>query len=72
MAEGSLAIGATLGVHLEQTKIDAELNFFLTILADKLPHHHLARVVIPVFQEVGNVEIHGLNMAGAEGQVNAP
>jgi hypothetical protein len=52
MAERALPIRASLGVHLKQTEVNAKLDFILTILADKFPYHHLARLVIPVVQEV--------------------
>jgi hypothetical protein len=52
VSEGPFAIGAPLGVHLKQTEIHAELDFFLSILADKFPHDDLAGLVIPLVQEV--------------------
>ena len=57
--ERTLPVWATMSVHLQQTEVHAKLYFFLAILADKFPHHHLARLVIPVVQEVSYVEIHG-------------
>ena len=58
----ALAVGPSLGVHLQQTQIHTELDFLDAILADKSPHTYLARLVIPLAKEVGNIEIHATNM----------
>ena len=52
VTERTLAVRAPLGVHLHEAEIDAQLDFFLAILAHEFPHHHLARLVIPLVQQV--------------------
>jgi hypothetical protein len=46
------------------------LDFLLAILAVKAPHRYLTGFVFPTFQQVGNVKIHGGNMALVNPQVN--
>ena len=51
-ARGPFAVGPPLGVHLQDAQVHPELDFFHAVLADKFPHHHLARLVIPLVQQV--------------------
>src|SRR6185503_9418795 len=51
MAEGALSVRPSLGVHLQEPEIDAELDFLEPILADEFSHDDLAGLVIPLFQE---------------------
>src|SRR5438309_1842295 len=57
-----LAIWTALGVHLKQAEIDAQLDFFGTILAGEFSNHHLAWLIIPVLEEVRNIKIHVANI----------
>lgn len=57
-AKRPFAVWTALCVHLQKSQIDSQLNFFLAILASKLPHHHLARLVIPLLQQGRNIETH--------------
>ena len=54
----ALAIRPALHIHLEQSEIDTQLNFFLTVAARKTAHDNLARLIIPILEEVRDVEVH--------------
>src|SRR6185436_18180385 len=56
--ERLLAIGPSECIHLEQTEVDAQLDFFLTVFAFKPPDDNLTRLVFPGIEQVGNIEIH--------------
>jgi len=62
MSERTLAVGPTLGVHLEKAKVHAQLNSFYPVFAFELPHRDLAWLVFPLVQEVADVEIHALQI----------
>ena len=49
----------------------ARLNFFATVFAFKFSNHDLPWLVIPVFQDMRNVEVHRANMTACKHQVNA-
>ena len=70
MAKRPLAVGSPFRVHLENTQIDAKLNFLLPILAHESPNYNLARLVIPLLEQVRDVEIHVTNMNRTPLQVN--
>src|SRR5258706_13502602 len=70
MAKRTFAVRPSFGVHLEQTEIDAELDFFSPVLRFKSAHHHLARLVFPLRQQMRYIEIHVANMDAEFGQVN--
>ncbi len=57
-AIGMFAIGAPLGVHLEEAEIDTELNFVFAILAAEFANDHLPGLVIPLVEQGRNVETH--------------
>ena len=71
LTERTFAIRPTRGVHLQKPNINAKLNFLAAIFAFKFSDDDLSRLVIPVFQDVRNVETHIANMNGTQAQVNA-
>ena len=70
MAVGPLAVRPALRVHLQQAQIDAKLDFLAPVLGFEPAHNHLARLVVPLVQEMRYIEIHGPNMAVDTRQVN--
>ena len=62
VAERLLSIGPAQRVHLQKPEVQPELDLFLAVFADKFPHDHLAGLVIPVIQQMRNVEVHGKSM----------
>ena len=70
-AEGPLAIGSPLGVHLQEPQIDAKLDLFLAVFSNEFSHHYLARVIFPFIQDVRDVKIHFCNMNCQYPEVNA-
>src|SRR5438067_5820140 len=62
MTKGTLAIRTPVGIHLEQSQVHPQLDFFDSILADKPPHDDLARLVLPLVEDVRNIEIHYANI----------
>ena len=70
MAEGPSAIRPALRVHLQQPQIDAKLNLFPPVLRLEPAHYNLARLVIPLVQEMRYIEIHYRNMAADSRKVN--
>jgi hypothetical protein len=71
MTKRLFSIRTSFGIHLEQAKIDTQLNFLRTITALKFPDNDLPRLVVPMFEQMRNVEVHGANMAACFRQVNA-
>src|SRR3954469_6087217 len=69
--ECALTIRTSLCIHLQQAKIDAKLNFFLTVFTYEFSHHHLAGMVFPFVQDVRNIKIHFGNMNRQNSEVNA-
>lgn len=59
VAEGGFAIGPAEGVHLEEAEVDAELDFFLSVLPLEPPDDNLPCLVLPGIQHIGDVERHG-------------
>lgn len=70
VAVGPLSVRPALGIHLENTEIDAKLNFIPAVSALEFSNNDLARLVGPLFEERRNIEIHGANMAANRWQVN--
>ena len=70
MAEGPLAVGTPLRIHLQQTEIHPKLELFLAIFGFESADHHLSGLIIPLVQEVRYVEVHDANMDGGGRQVN--
>jgi hypothetical protein len=62
MAERAFAVRTALSVHLEQAQVHAQLDFIHSFLAGESPHHHLPGLVIPLIEQVRNIEIHALNI----------
>ncbi len=58
MPHRAFAIGASISVHLEQSKIDSQLNFFLAVAPGKTADNDLARLIIPILEEIRDVEVH--------------
>ena len=71
MAERPLAIRPALRVHLQQAQIEPKLDFLAPVLRFEPAGDHLARLVLPLVQEMRYVEIHEPNMAAGARQVNA-
>src|SRR4051794_647676 len=71
MAHGPFSIGPALSIHLQNTEIDAQLDFLLPILADKLSYHHLPWPIFPSVQQMRDIEVHCGNMTPRLEQVNA-
>src|SRR6185503_3755146 len=71
MSQWALAIGPTVSVHLQQAEIDAQLDFVHAVFAGEPPHHDLAGLIIPVFEQGRDVEVHSArSMVSAPSQVN--
>lgn len=68
-AEGFFAIGPTLGEHLQDAEIDAQLNDFAPLTSFETPGDDLPGFVFPLLKKVGDVVIHGGNMEGGLEQV---
>lgn len=71
MTERLFAVGPSLGIHLKHSKIDTELDLLDTITALEFSNNDLTWFVVPMLQEMRNVEVHGANMAARFLQVNA-
>ena len=71
VAHGAFAVGPALRVHLEQSQIDAELNFFLAIAPLEAADDNLAGLIVPAFEERCDVEIHRCKYGRRVLQVNA-
>jgi nicotinate-nucleotide pyrophosphorylase (carboxylating) len=54
----AFAVGPALGVHLEQAQIDAQLHFLMPVASCETAHHNLAGLIIPILEELRDVEIH--------------
>jgi hypothetical protein len=52
------AIGSAHGVHLQNAKIDAELDLFFAVFAFKFPNDDLPGLIVPRVEQMRNVEIH--------------
>src|SRR5438552_3084560 len=61
-AEWALAVGPARRVHLEQAEVHAQLNSFAAVFNFELADGDLPRLVIPLLQEVRDVEIHALQI----------
>src|SRR5216117_3193078 len=70
-AERAFAVRPTGGVHLEQAEVHSQLDLLGAILGFEFSNGNLPRLVVPVLQEVRDVEIHGGNMDAVFFQVNA-
>jgi hypothetical protein len=55
---------------LQQAQIHAKLDFLAPVLGFEPAHDNLARLVVPLLQEIRYIEIHGPNMAADARQVN--
>ena len=58
VSERFFAIRATESIHLEQTEVNAKLNFFLTVFAFEAPNNYLPCLVFPVVEQVRYIEVH--------------
>ena len=61
MSEGFFSIGTAESVHLKKSKVHAQLNLFLPVLAFEAADDNLARLVLPLAEQVRNVKIHRCN-----------
>ena len=71
VAEGPFAIRPPFGVHLQQSQVHPKLDFVLAVLAAELSDDNLARLIIPLIQQGGDVITHTTNMDANSLQVNA-
>jgi hypothetical protein len=69
VAEGPFAIRPPFGVHLQQSQVHPKLDFVLAVLAAELSDDNLARLIIPLIQQGGNIETHTQNMDARSRQV---
>src|SRR5439155_10559063 len=69
-AEGTFPIWPPRGVHLQQAEVNSQLDFLGAVLGFELSNGNLPRLVVPILQEVRDVEIHGRNMDAVFFQVN--
>ena len=58
VAEGSFAVRPARGIHLKQAEVHAQLNLLGAVFGFELSDGDLTRLVIPLLQEVRDVEIH--------------
>ena len=58
MSHRAFSVRASLGIHLEQTQIDAQLNFLLAIASRESADDDLARLIIPILEERRDIEVH--------------
>src|SRR6478736_3106330 len=58
MTKRALAVGPAIGIHLKQPQIDTKLDFIGTVFGFKSANHNLAGLIIPLLQEVRNIEVH--------------
>ena len=70
-AKRPFAVRPPFGVHLQQPKINPQLNLFHAVLALKFPDDNLPGLIIPLIQQGRNIETHVINMDAAGRQVNA-
>ena len=54
----------------KNTEIDAQLNFFFTVLSFEFADYDLTRLVDPLFQQVGDIEVHEAILAFLTGKSN--
>src|SRR6185503_14684039 len=57
VAVGLLAVRSARGVHLEEAKVDTQLDFLLAVFSLQFSNYDLACLVIPRFEQVRNIEI---------------
>lgn len=70
-AKGAFAIRPAFGIHLQETEIDAQLDFFLAILAHEFSDDNLPWLIIPLIQQGRYIETHCHTMDFNSLQVNA-
>src|ERR1700722_3891506 len=58
VAERTFAVGPAFSVHLQHAQVQAELDFFDAILAGEAADGHLSRLVIPLLEDMRDVETH--------------
>ena len=69
--EGPFAVRPPLGVHLQQSQVHPELDFFQSIFAAEFADDNLPWLIIPLIQQGGNIKTHNQNMDALRSQVNA-
>ena len=57
-----MAVAPPLSVHLQDPQIHPELNLLKAVFALESAHDNLAGLVVPVRQQVCDIEIHSLIM----------
>src|SRR3954451_7730197 len=55
---GPLAVRPPLSIHLQQTQINPQLDFFLAVFGFESPDDHLAGLVVPMLQQIRYIEVH--------------
>src|SRR5207244_1802480 len=69
-AEGTFPVGPPRDVHLQQAEVNPQLNSLGAVLGFEFSNGNLPRLVVPILQEVRDVEVHGRNMDAVFFQVN--
>ena len=66
----ALPVGTALAVHLDQSKIDAELELFAAVITENLSYFYLTGFVGPTFQEIFEIKTHKFMFQRGDGLEN--
>jgi hypothetical protein len=58
VAHRLFAVGAAVDIHLQEPEIHAELDLRLAIPSGEFPDDDLPRLIVPILEEVRDIEVH--------------